>query len=62
MKEKVAQFLEKDEEKILWEELYSIFQECGKDKVKEIIINKINSIKEEFKNYKEIIRKDLGGS
>lgn len=62
MKEKVAQFLEKDEEKLLWEELFNAFQEGGIDKVKEIIINKMNSIKEEFENYKETIRKKLGGS
>ncbi|MEM5831275.1 MAG: hypothetical protein ABIM98_09110 [candidate division WOR-3 bacterium] len=61
MKDKVKNFLNNEEEKMLWEELFNAFQEGGEEKIKNVINEKIESIKKEFDEYKKKISEKLGG-
>lgn len=61
MKDKVKKFLENDEEKKLWEEIFEAFQKGGGDAVNELIMIKCKIILEEFEKYMSEIDKELGG-
>ncbi|MCX7943939.1 MAG: hypothetical protein N2746_05460 [Deltaproteobacteria bacterium] len=62
MKDEVKEFLENDEEKKLWEEIFEAFQNGGKDKMAELIKKKRMEIQTEFEKYKNELNKRLGGS
>lgn len=61
MKDKVKNFLNTEEEKKLWEELFNAFQERGKDGIMSLIKEKAESIKKEFDDYKKNVSEKLGG-
>lgn len=61
MKDRVKNFLNNEEEKILWEELFNAFQERGREGIISIINGKAESIKKEFNEYKKKVSEKLGG-
>lgn len=61
MKDRVKNFLNNEEEKILWEELFNTFQGRGREGIINIINGKAESIKKEFDDYKKKVSEKLGG-
>ena len=61
MKDKVKEILESEKEKELWEEIYSAFQEGGKEKVEELIEEKKKKIEDEFENLLDKLNQKFGG-
>ncbi len=61
MKDKVNNFLNTEEEKMLWEELFNAFQASGEEGIRNVIKEKAKSIKEEYNEYRKEISEKLGG-
>ncbi|MCM8811395.1 MAG: hypothetical protein NC917_07120 [Candidatus Omnitrophica bacterium] len=61
MKDKVKEILKSEKEKELWEEIYSAFQEGGKEKVEKLIEEKKKKIEDEFKNLLDKLNQKFGG-
>lgn len=61
MKEKVLSKLDNNGLKKLWEEIYDVFSNKGKEGVKSILKNKIDELQKEFNEVKSDIEKQLGG-
>jgi len=59
MKDKVKNYLSNDDEKQLWERLYSAFQEGGENRIEKEIEKEKQKISEEFKKFKKEIENKL---
>lgn len=57
----VKRFLEKEEEKNLWEEVYKAFLEGGEEGLRELINEKAQEIQRDFEKYIKEIGKKFEG-
>jgi len=61
IKEDVERYLNGDDLKAIWNELYYRFEQEGKDGVKRFWVEKADKIKEEFTKIQEDIKRHIGG-